>query len=417
MTTQSGADDAWHNAPVTVTFTASDDRSGVKSTEYRLDGGAWQTGTSVTVSGDGVHALDYRSTDNAGNVEATKSVQVKIDTVAPVTTQSGADDAWHNAPVTVTFSASDDRSGVKSTEYRLDGGAWQTGTSVTVSGDGVHALDYRSTDNAGNVEATKSVQVKIGVPPGPTEHAWDLVAVGKYAYLADGAAGLKVYDISKPASPTLVATCDTPGTAKDVSVVGRYAYVADGASGLQVVDVADPTRPRIVGALPTPSAAEHVAMSLGRIYEDFETTSGWVADAGTLSLDTSNVKHGSRALRLTAAAGGAAQAHKDNLGWDLSRDKDNLQLWIYVDSAGAKRGQLLAIRDDLAVERRTTTATTSRSSPTSTKAGTNFVSTPRTGRRSGHRAGRSPSSASTIDVPAPSDSVANDLRSTSCAVE
>ena len=64
---------------MTVTFTASDDRSGVKSTEYRLDGGAWQTGSSVTVSGDGVHALDYRSSDNAGNVEATKSAQVKID--------------------------------------------------------------------------------------------------------------------------------------------------------------------------------------------------------------------------------------------------------------------------------------------------------------------------------------------------
>jgi len=209
---------------------------------------------------------------------------------------------------------------------------------VTVSGDGVHDLEYRSTDNAGNVEATKSAQVKIGVPPSTTEHAWDLVVVGKYAYLADGEAGLKVFDVAVPATPTLVATCDTPGTAQDVSVMGRYAYVADGVSGLQVVDVGDPTRPRVVGSLPTPSAAQNVALSLGRIYEDYETSGGWVTDAGTVSLDTSNVKHGAGALRLTAAAGGIAKAHKDNLGWDLSRDKDNLQLWIYVESGGAVPG-------------------------------------------------------------------------------
>jgi hypothetical protein len=91
------------------------------------------------------------------------------DSVAPTTTPSGADSAWHSAPVTVTFSASDNPggSGVARTEYKLDAGAWTTGTSCTVpapathAGDGEHTVSYRSVDAAGNVEAAKSVTVRI----------------------------------------------------------------------------------------------------------------------------------------------------------------------------------------------------------------------------------------------------------------
>jgi len=163
VTTASGADDAWHNAPVTLTFNANDPLSGVAKTEYKIDGGSWTTGSSVTVSSDGDHTVLYRSTDNAGNVEADKSVHVKIDTGAPVTTvDSGGEDLtlWHNHAVTLTFAATDPQ-GVAKTEYAVDGGAWTTGSSLTVSGDGDHTVLYRSTDNVGNVEADKSVHVKI----------------------------------------------------------------------------------------------------------------------------------------------------------------------------------------------------------------------------------------------------------------
>ena len=102
------------------------------------------------------------------------------DTTAPTTTVSGADALWHNAPVTVSFSAADNAggSGVAKTEYQLDARAWTSGTSLTVSGDGTHTINYRSTDNAGNIEAAKSVIVRVDTRK-PTSVATKNVTVTK----------------------------------------------------------------------------------------------------------------------------------------------------------------------------------------------------------------------------------------------
>ena len=164
-TTADNADAAWHKAAYALMLTPSDAHSGVQKTEYRVDGGAWQSGTTVNIASDGLHAVDYRSTDAAGNVEGTRSCQVRIDATAPLTTQSGADDAWRSSPVTVRFAADDALSGVALTQYRLDAGAWTSGDEVTVSTDGVHTLAYRSRDEAGNTEAEQTALVKIDTRP------------------------------------------------------------------------------------------------------------------------------------------------------------------------------------------------------------------------------------------------------------
>ena len=160
--TTDSASGGWLTGPTTVTLTPSDAASGVKTTAYCLDDGLWQNGTSVQVLDDGVHTIAYASTDNAGNVEQTKTCQVKIDSHAPITTVAGNDAAWHRKPVTLTFAATDvGPSGVKQTQFRLDSQKWTTGQTLTVpapanhKGDGVHTIYYRSTDNAGNVEATR----------------------------------------------------------------------------------------------------------------------------------------------------------------------------------------------------------------------------------------------------------------------
>jgi len=95
------------------------------------------------------------------------------DTIPPTTTVSGADAAWHNRPVTLTFAATDNSggSGVAKTEYKLDTGAWTTGTSLTVSAPGSHPVSYRSTDAAGNLETAKSRTVKIDTGK-PTTRAY-----------------------------------------------------------------------------------------------------------------------------------------------------------------------------------------------------------------------------------------------------
>src|SRR5439155_10525955 len=78
--------DGWWLSTVSVTLTASDDNSGVASTSFRVDGGAWQAYTSpMAISGDGEHTVDFYSTDNAGNVEGWHSVGFRIDATAPQT--------------------------------------------------------------------------------------------------------------------------------------------------------------------------------------------------------------------------------------------------------------------------------------------------------------------------------------------
>ena len=70
--------------------------------------------------------------------------------------------AWHNAAVTLNFSASDSGSGVAFTEYSFDnGGTWTRGASVAVTAQGVTPVLYRSADKAGKLETGKSVSDKI----------------------------------------------------------------------------------------------------------------------------------------------------------------------------------------------------------------------------------------------------------------
>ena len=72
-------------ANVTGTAPAAPAVSGVDFTEYRVNGGAWTKGNSVTVSALGAQTVDYRSADKAGNVETAKSVAftIKEKTVTP----------------------------------------------------------------------------------------------------------------------------------------------------------------------------------------------------------------------------------------------------------------------------------------------------------------------------------------------
>ena len=215
VTTVHGADALWHAKPVTLSFTAVDNAggSGVVQTQYSLDGGPWTKATSLTVAApathadDGVHAVRYRSIDYAGNVEKAQSCTVKIDTTPPVTTVSGTIGRWCDTPVTLTFRATDSGSGVAGTQVRLDGGPWTKATTITVpaaadhADDGVHTIAYRSTDQVGNVEQTRSCSVMIDTSaPRPVAN-WVATAVrGKTASLRYFVAD------RRPGSPTATVT-------------------------------------------------------------------------------------------------------------------------------------------------------------------------------------------------------------------
>jgi hypothetical protein len=175
-TTTDNSDGLWHRSFV-LKLAATDTGCGVASSEYRIDGGGWHTGSSVRLPGkggrkgpasrDGEHLVEYRSTDNAGNMEQIESCQVMIDRAAPVTTDNS--DALPHASFRLLLTPTDALSGVASTEYSIDGGPWQAGTSCVLriqrrhhpAGlvSGSHTISYYSTDNADNVESVKSCQV------------------------------------------------------------------------------------------------------------------------------------------------------------------------------------------------------------------------------------------------------------------
>jgi hypothetical protein len=151
--------DSWYTSPVTLSISAEDVLSGVAGIEYRLNGGSWILGNSLTL-GDGEHIVEARATDRAGNrseVTAATTTGIQVDTTPPTLSLalSGTlgKNAWYVSDVIVTASVSDATSGVALTEYSVDGGTWESGTSITVSADGPHTVRFRVTDQAGNQSA------------------------------------------------------------------------------------------------------------------------------------------------------------------------------------------------------------------------------------------------------------------------
>ncbi|TLM77112.1 MAG: hypothetical protein FDZ70_05885 [Actinobacteria bacterium] len=96
-----------------------------------------------------------------GRLDAMRARDALGDLDPPVTTALGVTAGKNVAPVSVTLSATDDRSGVAWTRYALDGGVEVDGSALTVTAPGAHTLAWRSADASGNVEATKTLSFEV----------------------------------------------------------------------------------------------------------------------------------------------------------------------------------------------------------------------------------------------------------------
>jgi hypothetical protein len=73
----------WYRSAVTVTLSTEESAT----TEYSLNDATWQSYTApFIIATEGTTNIAYRSTDAAGNLEQTKSKEIKIDTKAPEAT-------------------------------------------------------------------------------------------------------------------------------------------------------------------------------------------------------------------------------------------------------------------------------------------------------------------------------------------
>ena len=128
---QPGGEHGWYTAPPTVTLAADDGPlGGIGKIEYSIDGGPLTTYSGPFTIDQGTHEVEYFATDNAAepNAGPRKTIGLRVDSAAPRTDATLDRSAGQNGPVKVTLAAQDGAAGSGSvlTQYRVDGGPWET---------------------------------------------------------------------------------------------------------------------------------------------------------------------------------------------------------------------------------------------------------------------------------------------------
>ena len=163
----------FYNAAVSVSL-EGDDEGGIAEIRYTADGSAPTASSTLyagpfNVSGNGSHTIRWFAKDNAGNVETPSNTETfTIENQEPTTTATcngGACGGFFNQDVNVALTANDaGPAGVKEIRYTTDGTAPNSSSALYAGPIPVTSttlVRFRAEDNAGNVEALKSVNVQI----------------------------------------------------------------------------------------------------------------------------------------------------------------------------------------------------------------------------------------------------------------
>jgi hypothetical protein len=154
------------------------------------------------------------------------------------------------------------------------------GSFVGNVGLGTTSPSQKLTIAGGNI-----LQVASGNPTiasstylGASSQAFSVYVAGRYAYVAAGPSGLKILDITNPASSTVVGTYAGISNAQAVVVSGKYAYVGDSTNGLVVIDVSKPSAPSLVSSIAAGNALNLAFSGRYVIVPDFDTGAVNVVD-------------------------------------------------------------------------------------------------------------------------------------------
>ena len=227
-------------------------------TFYKVGTGAAQEyAGAFTYDVLGVSTITYWSVDVAGNTEAAKTLELKLDGTAPTTAISlpaAFSTGWYADSVPVAFKATDLESGNAKTFYNVDGGAaqqWDGTFDHTL--DGTHTINYWSVDAVGNKEAAKSQEIKVDTSdptitssrtPVANGFGWNNETVTVSFTCQDSQSGVAIENCSPPVPVSNEgAGQSASGTATDN--VGKTASTT--VSNINI----DKTAPTLIGALPT----------------------------------------------------------------------------------------------------------------------------------------------------------------------
>jgi putative cell wall-binding protein len=209
----------WANAssaPAHFTLSATDDGLAPMTTYYRIGTGTRTAyaNVPVTVSAEGTNTVHYQTTDVAGNIEATDTALVKVDTLAPTTTSTVQPS--YTGPATISVTGADPVSGIGHTFYKLDAGSVTTYTApIVVDTPGAHSLRFYSTDVAGNTEATKTA-------PAFTVSAAQEEVAGGTRYDTAVAASRSSFATGSVTTVVIATGADYPDALSAAALAGAY---------------------------------------------------------------------------------------------------------------------------------------------------------------------------------------------------
>ncbi|WP_158299506.1 FIMAH domain-containing protein [Paenibacillus antri] len=165
----------WYAGEASVTLTVVQGAGAVARTEYSFDGGASWTAyeSPVRIGVSGVHEMLYRSTNASGDVEAPKTLTVRVDATPPeltltingkAATAGTVVEALDSEPILLSLEASDPHSGVAAQSIRLDGELY-SGEPLDFAGRlGEYRIVATATDSAGNAaEAEVTLRISTSV--------------------------------------------------------------------------------------------------------------------------------------------------------------------------------------------------------------------------------------------------------------
>jgi len=159
-TSSDDATSSWTRGPVSTRITSTDSNSGVARSFVSTDGTVPSLESSVAViTNEAESELRYFAVDSAGNTETVRSRTVRIDNTAPSVGSNAVPS--YAGTATISLTASDALSGVKSVTYRVDSGSWVTSDTYTTSTPGPHVIQYYASDNAGNASTIASATFDV----------------------------------------------------------------------------------------------------------------------------------------------------------------------------------------------------------------------------------------------------------------
>jgi len=142
--------------------------SGLKEIRFKIDNSEYITYNSPFTLPEGIHIVKHYSLDNLGNKELIKEQTFYVDGTLPITQLIIGDPQYQAfgrtviSPLTpLRLTATDPitanvASGVKYTEYRIDGGTYTVYSTTFTLTEGIHLVEYRSIDNVENTEVLKA---------------------------------------------------------------------------------------------------------------------------------------------------------------------------------------------------------------------------------------------------------------------